>query len=524
MGSDGTHNTLYVQIASSIARSIRSGALKQNDRLPSLRELARQRSVSMATATQAYRTLEDSRLIEGRPRSGYFVRARPAVVGEPSTSRPPRTSRLVDRSSLVDQVMSMAQDQSIVSFGAACPDGALFDGDRARRAITRAAQRHRELLTHYTLGFGHPVIRHAVARHAVRMGCELDPDRIVVANGCLESIVLCLRAVTRPGDIVALESPTYFGVLEILEKLHLRALEIPTHPRSGISLDALQFAFETQPIKALVLVPTLSNPLGSCISSDDRRRLAQMVAERDCALIEDVIYNDLAEQEDRRTAIKSFDETGHVMICGSFSKTIAPGLRMGWCEPGRWFEAVAHLKRTTSGGQTGIIELAMADLLSQIGLEASYRQLRSQLAARLDKAQAIICESFPAGTRVTDPPGGSILWVELPKPLDAMVLYAACLAESICFMPGQMFTASDRYSNCLRLGVGNRWDETEHLALRRIGELAGELLASGRMTTRDRVGVHGGVDGGSVQGRADGGADGGVADQLAARTGRLFTV
>ena len=471
-----TEGTLYLQIANSIARSIRSGALRHNDRLPSLRDLARQRSVSLATATQAARTLEDSRLIEGRPRSGYFVRAQANPVSEPSTTRPPRTSRLVDRSSLVDQVMLMAQDRSIVSFGLACPAGALFDEERARRAVSRAVQRHRDLLTHYSLGFGHPSMRQAVARHAVRMGCELDPDRIVITNGCLESIVLCLRAVTQPGDIVALESPTYFGILEILEKLHLRALEIPTHPRTGISLDALQFAFETQPIKAVVLIPTLSNPLGACMTLDDRRRIARMVAERDCALIEDVIYNDLAEQDDRRTAIKSFDPTGHVMACGSFSKTLAPGLRVGWCEPGRWFDAVAHLKRTTSGGQTGIIELAMADLLSQPGMEAGYRQLRNQLAGRADAARTIICESFPAGTRVTDPPGGSILWVELPKPLDTMALYTACIAESICFIPGRMFTASDRYSNCLRLGVGNRWNETEHQALRRIGELARQLL------------------------------------------------
>ncbi len=472
MASEGT---LYLQIANSIARSIRSGALRHNDRLPSLRDLARQRSVSLATATQAYRTLEDSRLIESRPRSGYFVRAQSSAVSEPSTSRPPRTSRLVDRSSLVDQVMLMAQDQSILSFGAACSAGALYDEERARRAVSRAVQRHRGLLTHYSLDFGHPVMRQATARHAVRMGCELDPERVVITNGCLESIVLCLRAVTQPGDIVALESPTYFGILEILEKLHLRALEIPTHPRTGLSLDALQFAFETQPIKALVLIPTLSNPLGACMSLDDRRRIARMVAERDCALIEDVIYNDLAEQDDRRTAIKAFDTTGHVMACGSFSKTIAPGLRLGWCEPGRWFDAVAHLKRTTSGGQTGIIELAMADLLTQPGLEAGYRQLRSQLASRVDAARTIISESFPPDTRVTDPPGGSILWVELPKGVDSMVLYAACIAESICFVPGRMFTASDRYANCLRLGVGNRWDDTQRQALRRIGELAHRL-------------------------------------------------
>lgn len=480
MAINGNHGTLYLQIADSIERSIRSGALRQNDRLPSLRDLARQRSVSLATATQAYRTLEDSRLIEGRPRSGYFVRARPGMASEPTTSQPPRTSRLVDRCNLVDQIMSMAQDKSIVSFGAACPSGALFDEDRTRRAVSRAVLRHRDLLTRYALGYGHPALRRATARHLVRMGCELDPERLVITNGCLESIVFCLRAVTQPGDIVALESPTYFGVLEILEKLHLRALEIPTHPRTGLSLEALQFAFDTQPIKALVLVPTLSNPLGACMPLEQRRQLAQMVAERDCPLIEDVIYNDLAEQDDRRTAVKAFDKTGHVMVCGSFSKTIAPGLRLGWCEPGRWFDAVANLKRTTSGGQTAVIELAMAELLSQPGLEAGYRQLRQHFATRVDQARAIICEAFPAGTRVTDPPGGSILWVELPKPVDAMALYSACLAESICFIPGQMFSASDRFSNFLRLGVGNRWTALEHDALRRIGQLAGDQLRQAR--------------------------------------------
>jgi DNA-binding transcriptional MocR family regulator len=183
----------------------------------------------------------------------------------------------------------------------------LFAEERVRRAVSRAAQRHRATLCQYTTGYGDESLRRAIARHALRMGCQIDPRDIVITNSCLESITLCLRAVTRPGDIVALESPTLFAFLEILENLHLRALEIPTHPRTGFSLEALQFALDTQPIKAVLAVPTLSNPIGSSIPLADRQRLAGMVADRGIPLIEDVLYNDLAEQDEQRRAVRSFD-------------------------------------------------------------------------------------------------------------------------------------------------------------------------------------------------------------------------
>ena len=207
-------------------------------------------------------------------------------------------------------------------------------------------------------------------------GLQLQPRDIVATNSCLESITLCLRAVTKPGDIVALESPTYFGFLEILQSLHLRALEIPTHPRDGLSLDALELALDTQPVKALLISPTLSNPMGGSLPTAERKRLARMVSARGIAMIEDVLHNDLAEQEDKRRAVRSFDPTGHVMLCGSFSKTIAPGLRVGWVEAGRWSEPVRRMKMATSGAQTTFVELAMAELLGHTGNEAGFRQMR----------------------------------------------------------------------------------------------------------------------------------------------------
>jgi DNA-binding transcriptional MocR family regulator len=202
-----------------------------------------------------------------------------------------------------------------------------------------------------------------------------------------------------------------------------------------------------------------------------------MVSERGIPLIEDVLYNDLAEQEDKRRAVKSFDTTGHVMLCGSFSKTVAPGLRLGWVEGGLWGGEIRRLKSVLSGSHTELLELAMADLLTQPGHESHYRQLRRTIAARVDDARGLIADSFPKGTRVTDPAGGYILWVELPPALDSLALFRACLHEHICIAPGTMFSATDRYRHCVRLGVGGRWDEAHRAGLRRVGEIARAMLA-----------------------------------------------
>ncbi len=465
-----------MQLADRMARSVRAGTLKRGERLPSVRELAAQHAVSLSTAVQAYRWLEDARLIEARPRSGYYVAARPPRLPEPQVSRPDPASRMVQLDQLGLQVMTLSQDPGVISFGAACPGPDLFDQDRVRRAMARAVMRHRDLLCTYPLGPGMEEARRAVARHALGLGCVLMPDDVVMTNSCIEAISLCLRSVCKPGDVVALESPTYYGFLEILQSLHLRALEIPTHPRHGLSLEALQLALETQPVKAVLAVPTLSNPLGASMPVADRRRLAAMVARHDVALIEDVLYNDLCEQDDKRRAVKSFDTTGHVMICGSFSKTVAPGLRLGWVEAGRWSQALRRTKAAQSGGQSGVMELALADLLTQAGGGAALRQLRATIASRVDEARQLIADSFPRGTRVSDPAGGFILWLELPEAIDSARLYEACLAERILIAPGLMFSASPRFRHCIRLGVGGQWQAPQREALRRVGQLALQLL------------------------------------------------
>ncbi len=479
-----TDQPLYQQLAERIAVQVRGGSLRAGARLPSVRAFAAQHAVSISTAVQAYRALEDRGLIEPRPKSGYFVLPQRVRAPEPAPTRPPARAVAVEPHALIDALMCATRDPDLVSFGAACPDGGHFPVDRLRRALARSAQRHRAALVRYSMAPGSEPIRQAIAQRAMHMGCALDHQRVVVTGGCLEAIGLCLRTVTRPGDVVAIESPTYFGFLQLLQTLGLRAFEVPMQPRTGLSLEALELALDTQPIKAVLAVPTLANPLGTTMPLEAKRRLAQMLARRGVPLIEDVLQNELAQSEDARRAVKSFDDTGNVMLCGSFGKTLAPGLRLGWVEAGRWSAEVARLKSVLSGGCTEFLELTVAELLTQGGYEQTLRHLRSLFARQVAHARRVVSASFPAGTRVTDPGGGFILWVEMPRAVDATELYRRCFERGIVIGPGPLFTASTRYRNCIRLGVGGRWSDAHDDGLREIGRIATELAAGPENATR----------------------------------------
>jgi DNA-binding transcriptional MocR family regulator len=471
---------LYQQIAGQLAELVRNGTLARGEKLPSVRALARQHGVAQTTVVQAFHWLEDARLVVARPRSGFFVAPRHGsmvALPEPTASRAQRRPREVSVDWLGQRILGRDQPADVFSFSSGTPGPELLNPDRVRRAVTRAVQRHRHLLCTYPSSNGQEEARRALARHALGLGCTLDPENIAITSGCMDSIGLCLRAVTQPGDVVALESPTHFSFLEVLQGLHLRALEIPTHPRHGLSLDALQLALDTQPVKALLVVPTLSNPLGACMPQPERRRLAQMAARHGFAVIEDAIYNDLAEHDEMRRTVKSYDTTGHVMLCDSFSKTLAPGLRLGWVEAGRWTQAVHAIKELQAGGQSAVLELALADLITQTGHAAAMRQLRAQAAARVEEARHAIAAHFPPGTRVSDPPGGLLLWLELPRGLDAVRLHEACLQERILVAPGTVFSTSGRFRNCLRIGMGGDWTPQHLDALRRVGEVATRMLA-----------------------------------------------
>ena len=463
---------LYTQVAEQIHALIRAGTLRPGERVPSVRKLSRQQAVSVATVLQAYERLEDAGVIEARPQSGYYVKRLAHAVEEPAPSKPPRRALAVEVNALADAMLAAGQNPGMVSFGSACPAGEMFPLERVRRVLSSRARRDRLALGRYGLPPGTEALRRAIARRALEWGCRIDHRNLVLTNGCMEAINLCLRAVTRPGDTVALESPTYYGFLQILQSLGLKALEIPTHPRTGISLDALQVALDAQPVKAVLVMPNVSNPVGATMTEAAKKRLVELLAAKGVPLIEDHIYSELAYDSSTRRAAKCFDRGGNVMLCSSFSKTLAPGLKAGFIEPGRWRDAVRTLKWVSSGGNSEVVELALAELLESGGYERSLRNLRRRCEQQVDAARGVIAENFPRGTRVTRPSGGFILWVELPKGCDSIALFEQLLERGISIAPGPMFSASQRYRNCMRVSVGHLWTERTEKALAEVGRLA----------------------------------------------------
>ncbi len=471
-----TTTPLYHQLAEQIHELIRAGTLRAGDRVPSVRRLSNQQRVSVSTVLQAYQRLEDIGVIEARPQSGYYVRRRSAGMQEPEPSRPPKRAITVEVNDLTDAVLAHATNPDVIAFGSACAAPELFQLERLRRVLSSLARRDRGALGRYGLPPGTERLRRAVARRALDWGCRIDWRNLVTTTGCMEALNLALRAATRPGDLVALESPTYYGFLQILQSLGLRALEIPTHPRTGISLDALELALAEHPVKAVLMMANVSNPIGATMSDAAKKRLVELLAANKVPLIEDHIYAELQFDSPAPRPAKAFDRAGNVMLCSSFSKTLSPGLKVGWIEPGRWRDRIRMLKFMSSGGQNELVELTVAEMLESGGYERSLRQLRRRFESQVDIARGVIAESFPRGTRVTRPSGAYILWVELPKECDSVALFERLLERGITIAPGPMFSASQRYRNCMRLSVGQAWDERHERALREVGRLARELF------------------------------------------------
>ncbi|WP_224244957.1 aminotransferase-like domain-containing protein [Hyalangium gracile] len=468
---------LYEQVAERIGDAISAGTLRPGERLPSVRELSTRERVSISTVLQAYLHLESLGLVETRPQSGHYVRRRERPLpAEPQVSRPAPSASPVSVSALVAHVYRAASDPRIVQLGAAMPAPELLPTQRLNRELATLAREAGEAAVGYDMPPGSPELRRQLARRAMEWGCALGPDDFITTCGGSEAIHLCLLAVARMGDTIAIESPAFYGTLRAIEALGLRALEIPSHPRHGLELEALESMLDKRRVAAVLVVPSFSNPLGSCMPEEHRQRLVKLLAERDLPLIEDDIYGDLYFGSERPRPCKAFDTEGRVLLCGSFSKTLAPGYRVGWVAPGRYRERVELLKFAQTGATPTLPQLALARFLQGGGYDRHLRALRRRLAAQVERMTEAIAEHFPEGTRVTRPTGGSLLWLELPATVDALVLHARALEAGISIAPGPIFSAQgQRYSHFIRLSCGYPWSPRIEAAMSTLGSLARSL-------------------------------------------------
>ena len=474
-----SHPPRYQQMAEQVVQAIAQGALRPGQRLPSVREWARQHGVSHNTALQAMRWLEDERWVQARARSGFFVAQRAA--GPDLHMLAGLEPRAVNVEWCLQRLLGRDVPEGAVSFGSVTPDLNLLAPERVRHAMQRAVTEHGNQLCRYPDVYSLPELQQALARYAMSLGCVLPPDDIIVTHGCMDAVVTALRAVAQPGDVVAVESPAHFSFFEALQHLGLRGLEIPTDPHTGISLDALQLALDHHPVKAVLVVPTLQNPLSCSMPQTHRQRLAAMAAQHDVAVIEDAIYNDWATLEAQRKAVKAYDKTGHVILCHAFTKSLAPGLRLGWLHAGRWTMRVKALREAQLAMPTAVLQLALANLIGQGGHAAHMRRCRQLAAARLREARGLVLKHFPPGVKLNPSAQGLMFWFQLPAAVQAELFHQRCLQEGILVPPGRYFSPSKRHSDCARIAVGH-WSDAHRKGLIRMGQIAWECAAPQRLS------------------------------------------
>jgi DNA-binding transcriptional MocR family regulator len=461
---------LYKNLANRLREHIQHDFYKPGDKLPSVRQLAQEHGVSISTVQEAYRQLEQDALVEARPKSGYFVCSR-KKDSLPSVSRPPQRPLEVSQWEEVLNMLMIRSNHKGVQLQHAMPDMTAPTLKPLLKTLADLAKQKPELGLGYADIRGTEELRTQLCRLAVASGCQLHPDDVVVTSGCQEALSVCLRAVTKPGDIIAIESPSFYGSMQAIKAANLKAMEIPTHPETGISLEALELALDQWPIKAIFVTPTCNNPMGYTMPEDKKEQLYRLAQSYDIAIIEDDIYGDISYQFPRPRTIKSFDTDGRVLLCSSFSKTIAPGMRVGWIAPGRYRDKVTHVKYVSSSMCPVLPQLAIAKFIRLGGYAKHIRQMRQHYEQQRDHLLNAIKTYLPSDTRVSYPDGSFILWVELHTHLDSMKLVEHCREEGVGFAPGPLFSATGKYRNCFRLNFSEQSAEKREWAIKTLATI-----------------------------------------------------
>lgn len=467
---------LYDKVAGRVMQMIEDGTLKPGERLPSLRKMSLRLHISIATVMQAYMLLERKGHIKAKPQSGFYVQAtllrHPSI---PKPEKPPTRPFKVRRDDLIQSIFSISHDAGIIPLGIGNPPVELLPVKALNRTMMQiAASRPNESIA-YASPSGRHELRRQIASRNIALGCEINPDDIVITNGATEALTVSLRAVAKAGDIIAVESPTYFCILQIIESLGMLALEISSCPEHGMDLDALEQALQKVNIKAVITIANFSNPTGSLMPDENKQRLVQMLGKRNIPLLEDDINGDLYFGDERPKTSLSFDSKGLIISYSSFSKTLAPGYRIGWIIPGRYKEPIKRIKLISSASNTSLTQLTIAEFLQTGYYDRHLRKIRKAYCEQVEKMRYTVARHFPSTTCATRPQGGFVLWIKLPEGIDSYQYFEKALETGISVAPGSVFSATSKYKNYIRLSCASIWSNKIEQAVETLGRIAHTL-------------------------------------------------
>lgn len=465
---------IYQKIASCLEEQIKNGTLKIGDKMPSLRMLHQEYGVSLNTVIQSYFELESKGLIVSRPQSGYYVNYKPTLLSVPSTSQPTSRIERVHEEDIISKVYSSISNKEITRFSLGVPENELLPIAKLNKELTHAMRSLSGGGTEYEEIQGNLKLRNDIARLTYTWNGNIAGNEIVTTSGAMNAISFGLMALTQKGDAIAVESPVYFGILQLAKTLGLEVIELPTHPVTGIEVGALKRVLSK--IKLCILVANFNNPLGSCMPDENKKEVVKMLTGYGIPLIEDDLYGDLYFGSNRPKPCKAFDEEGMVLWGGSVSKTLAPGYRVGWIAPGKFMDKIIHQKLIHSVSSTTITQEAVANFLEKGRYEYHLRRLRKELHTNSLRFSRAISEYFPEDTKISRPQGGFMLWVELDKKIDTVELYHKAINKKISIAPGRIFSLQNQFNNCMRLSYGQRWSEDIDNKLKSLGKIVKSFL------------------------------------------------
>jgi len=384
----------------------------------------------------------------------------------------------VGNRSLMDRVYEGVHHPDFVPLGIANPCMARPAAKALHRAMKRVMARAEERSLGYAPTLGEPSLRRQIAfRYLDTIGSNVEPDNVCITNGAQEALLLALQSVAGRGDVVAVESPTYHGMLELIDSLGMLAIEVETCPEEGVSLSALRHTLDLHPVKACLFSTTLNNPLGASMPDAKRQELVELIDERELTLIEDDVYGELLFGGQRPKPAEVYSRSGRVLTCGSFSKTAAPGYRIGWLLAGQHRDTIRRLKRSYSCSSGLLQQLTLAEFMASGDYDRYLKTLRPVLQQNADRTRALVAEHFPAETRTSNPVGGAVLWIELPKKIDSEQVFEAAIRHGISIAPGLIFSPCTRYRNFIRLSYGHPWSDRIEAAIAWLGATVQRLAA-----------------------------------------------
>ena len=468
---------LYIQLLEKIKGLIRNSTLKPGDKLLSIRAMSKEQGLSITTVYKAYSELEVMGLIEAKTKSGYYVKTNPRRLYRVTKELRELTDMgAIDADEMPNEVYKNLAEKNIIQLSLSAPAVCLLPKVKLNKTMAEMIRKSNDGGIAYESIQGNDLLRKEIARHSFNWGGNLNADDIVTTQGCIEALTFCLMTVTSPGDAVAIETPGFFRIVNVLKSLGLKAVKIPTNAETGPDLNYLKTVLPG--IKACLFTPSFNNPMGSCMPDTLKKQLVEMLAEHDIPLIEDDVFGECYFGDSRPRTCKSYDKKGLVLLCSSVSKTLAPGYRVGWCIPGKFIKKVIQVKITHSLASPGPTHATVGLFFKTGRLDLHLRKLRRSLSLQCVQYTQAITKYFPEDTQISRPKGGCFLWIRLNEVVDSNELFQKAMEDKICIAPGNMLAADTCFVNYIRLGIGDPFTQTIEESLETLGQLIKVMITA----------------------------------------------